>query len=51
MSVKEKLTALKIQLGSANGMLPNISNSKKHRKKLTALSVIAQSAVSFKNVF
>ncbi len=27
MSADEKLTALKIQLGSANGMLPNINSA------------------------
>ena len=54
MSAKGKLAALKIQLGSSNGTLPNICSSKskiKTQKKLTALSVITQSAVSFKNVF
>jgi hypothetical protein len=54
MSADEKLTALKIQLGSVNGTLPNICSSKskiKTQKKQTALSVIAQSAVGFKNVF
>lgn len=54
MSAKEKLDVLKIQLGSSNGTLPNVFSSKskiKTQKKLTALSVITQSAVSFKNVF
>jgi hypothetical protein len=54
MSAKGKLDVLKIQLGSSNGTLPNICSSRskiKTQKKLTALSVITQSAVGFKNVF